>query len=122
MNGRPLITWAIDVALASGEFSEVVVSTDDEEIAEVARMHGASVPFLRPATLADDLTPTINVVAHALLEMQTQVYWGRVVAWRAKLPILPNAVGYEIGADRAIDIDTEGDWARAEFLHAASRR
>ena len=205
MNGRPLIAWAIELALASDEFSEVVVSTEDEEIAEIARAHGASVPFLRPAALADDFTPTVVVVAHALGEMKkrgfsgdllcclypaailidpgdisvsrsllvdssrpycaavlqyahpiqramtlgsrreltfidsdaaskrTQVlpprwhdagqfYWGRVTAWGAELPMLPNAVGYEIGADRAIDIDTESDWVHAEILHAASRR
>ena len=46
MNGRPLIAWAIDVALATGEFSEVIVSTDDEEIAKIAHANGASVPFL----------------------------------------------------------------------------
>lgn len=205
MNGRPLIAWAIETALAAGEFAEVVVSTDDEEIAEIAEAHGASVPFLRPAALADDFTPTIDVIAHALREMQRrgfsgdllccvypaaimidpgdmtksrvlltesrqaycaavlryahpiqramilgphseltfadpdaaekrtqdlptrwhdagQFYWGRVAAWGAKLPILPNAVGYEIGAGHAVDIDTEDDWLRAELLHAANRR
>lgn len=50
-----------------------------------------------------------------------QFYWGRVGAWGAELPILPNAVGYEIDAKRAIDIDTEDDWIRAEILHAAKR-
>ena len=205
INGRPLIAWAIEVALASGEFSEVVVSTEDEEIAQISKAHGASVPFLRPSTLADDFTSTLDVIAHALSEMQErgfsgdflcciypaailidpgdisdsrsllvesnrdycaavlrythpvqramilgargdliftdpnaaakrtqdlpprwhdagQFYWGRVTAWSAELPILPNAVGYEIGADRAVDIDSESDWVRAEHLHAVSRR
>lgn len=66
--GRPMIAFAIDAALESGLFDRVVVSTDDAEIAEVARRAGALVPFLRPASLADDHTPTVPVIAHALQE------------------------------------------------------
>lgn len=64
--GKPMIAWSIEAALASGCFDQVVVSTDDTEIAEVARLHGASVPFMRPAELADDHTGTIPVIRHAL--------------------------------------------------------
>jgi len=64
--GQPIIAWSIRTALASGLFDEVVVSTDDEEIAEVARVHGAQVPFRRPAALADHHTGTTAVVQHAL--------------------------------------------------------
>jgi pseudaminic acid cytidylyltransferase len=52
--------------LESNLFDEVVVSTDDDEIANVARSWGAKTPFVRPANLADDLTPTVPVVAHAV--------------------------------------------------------
>ena len=52
--GRPLVAWTIGQALASGVFDTVMVSTDDEEIAGVARSHGAEVPALRPAHLAKD--------------------------------------------------------------------
>lgn len=64
--GRPMIAYAIDAAFASGVFDKVVVSTDDAEVAEVARAHGAELPFLRPADLADDYTPTVPVIAHAV--------------------------------------------------------
>jgi pseudaminic acid cytidylyltransferase len=64
--GRPMIAWSIDAALKSGCFDQVVVSTDDDEIAAVARAEGASVPFLRPPELSDDHTGTIPVVAHAV--------------------------------------------------------
>ena len=64
--GRPMIAWSIDAALRSGCFDHVVVSTDDAEIAEVARAEGAGVPFLRPAELSDDHTATIPVIAHAV--------------------------------------------------------
>ena len=52
--GRPMIAWSIEAALQSGCFNRVIVSTDDAQIAEVARAEGASVPFMRPAALSDD--------------------------------------------------------------------
>lgn len=64
--GKPMIAHAIDAALASGMFEHVVVSTDDQEIAEIARARGAELPFMRPAELADDHTPTVPVIAHAV--------------------------------------------------------
>ena len=64
--GRPMIGWSIAAARASGCFSRVVVSTDDAEIAEVARAAGAEVPFLRPAELSDDHTGTLEVIQHGL--------------------------------------------------------
>lgn len=63
--GKPMLAYAIAAARASGLFEHVVVSTDDDEIAEVAMQHGASVPFRRPRELADDLTVTVPVIAHA---------------------------------------------------------
>jgi CMP-N-acetylneuraminic acid synthetase len=64
--GRPLICWSIDAALASGVFDDVLVSTDDEEIATVARAAGALVPWLRPAELASDTATSAAVLQHAL--------------------------------------------------------
>jgi pseudaminic acid cytidylyltransferase len=64
--GKPMIAWSIDSALQSGCFDQVVVSTDDAEIAETARRCGAHVPFLRPAALSDDHTGTTAVVAHTI--------------------------------------------------------
>ncbi len=64
--GEPIIAYSIRTALDSGLFDEVIVSTDSEQIAQVARDFGASVPFLRPAALSDDFTPTIAVAQHAI--------------------------------------------------------
>lgn len=64
--GRPIIAHSIAAALDSGCFDRVIVSTDDDEIAEVARAHGAEVPFKRPPELANDHAGTISVVQHAL--------------------------------------------------------
>ncbi len=64
--GRPMIAHAISSAYQSGLFKHVVVSTDDPEIAGIARDEGAEVPFARPIELADDHTPTVPVIAHAI--------------------------------------------------------
>ena len=64
--GKPLIVWTIEAALRSSLLSGVVVSTDDLEIAEVARRAGAQVPFMRPAELAQDQTSVLETVLHAL--------------------------------------------------------
>ncbi len=64
--GKPMIAWSIEAAKASGCFDRIIVSTDDEEIAEVAKSFGAEVPFMRPAHLSDDHTATIPVIAHAI--------------------------------------------------------
>ncbi len=69
-HGKPLMAWAIQGALESGALDRVVVSTDSEEYARVAREAGADVPFLRPAELAQDTTPTLPVLQHVLKELK----------------------------------------------------
>lgn len=64
--GRPMIGYAISAALETGLFARVLVSTDDAEIAEVARREGAETPFMRPPELSDDHTVTSAVIVHAL--------------------------------------------------------
>ena len=64
--GKPVIAYSIAAALQSGLFDEVMVSTDDEEIAEVARQYGAKVPFMRSATTADDYATTADVMLEVL--------------------------------------------------------
>jgi len=63
--GKPMIAWSIEAAKSSGLFERVIVSTDDAEIAEVARQWGAEVPFMRPAELSNDFAATTEVIAHA---------------------------------------------------------
>ncbi|MCT8161328.1 pseudaminic acid cytidylyltransferase [Pseudoruegeria sp. SHC-113] len=64
--GKPMIAWSIEAAQASGVFNRILVSTDDTEIAEVARACGAEVPFIRPAALSDDHATTAAVIVHML--------------------------------------------------------
>lgn len=65
-DGRPMIEWAIEKAKASNMFDYIIVSSDDAEIIKISNQCGAITPFMRPAELADDLTPTVPVIAHAV--------------------------------------------------------
>lgn len=71
-HGKPLIAYSIEVALKSKLFDKVVVSTDDEEIAKIAKEFGAEVPFLRPKELSDDFTGTGAVINHAINFLKEQ--------------------------------------------------
>ncbi|AAZ18515.1 putative Acylneuraminate cytidylyltransferase [Psychrobacter arcticus 273-4] len=64
--GKPMIAYSIEAALQSGCFDKIIVSTDDLEIAEVAKSYGAEVPFMRPMELSDDYSGTIPVIRHAI--------------------------------------------------------
>lgn len=63
--GKPMIAYSIEAALQSGCFDRIIVSTDDSEIAEVAKSYGAEVPFIRPKELSNDYAGTIPVIRHA---------------------------------------------------------
>jgi pseudaminic acid cytidylyltransferase len=65
-HGKPLIAYSIETALKSKLFEKVIVTTDDEEIASIAKKYGANVPFLRPKELADDHTTTQPVIDNVL--------------------------------------------------------
>lgn len=67
--GKPMIAYSIEAARDSGCFDHVIVSTDDEEVADLARHYGAETPFRRPDALADDQTSTRPVIIHAIREM-----------------------------------------------------
>lgn len=74
--GKPLIAWAIETLKQCGSVSRVIVSTDDKEIAEVAKKYGAGVPFMRPTEFAQDSTPTLPVLQHTLQWLkENEGYW-----------------------------------------------
>lgn len=64
--GKPILQWPITAVIASGLFDRIIVSTDDEEVAEIALAIGAEVPFYRPAELANDHAATVPVIRHAI--------------------------------------------------------
>lgn len=76
LGGKPLLAWTIEAARASRLLARVILSTEDEEIAAVGRAWGVEVPFLRPRELAEDDTPTLPVVLHAVewLEARGEAY------------------------------------------------
>jgi pseudaminic acid cytidylyltransferase len=65
-HGKPMIAYSIEAAQKSGCFDKIIVSTDDQEIADVALQYGAEVPFLRPEKLSDDHATTMDVIQHAI--------------------------------------------------------
>jgi CMP-N-acetylneuraminic acid synthetase len=90
VGGKPLIAYTIETALAARHLLyRIVVSTDDEEIARVARAYGAEVPFLRPAHLAGDQVPTLPVLQHAVrfIEGQDQVTMDWVLLLQPTAPL-----------------------------------
>lgn len=89
LGGKPLIAHMIQSTLAVRQITDFVVSTEDEEIAEVARRYGAAVPFMRPADLAEDLVPGLPVLQHAVNEMErrTGAPYDYIVLMQATAPL-----------------------------------
>jgi CMP-N-acetylneuraminic acid synthetase len=82
MAGKPLIAWTIETALACPRLDNVIVTTDDEEIAKIAKDYGAEVPFLRPAELAQDNTPDLPVYQHAVSWLaEHEGYHPDIICW-----------------------------------------
>ena len=107
--GKPIIAWSIDVAKASGLFERVLVSTDDAEIAKVARSLGAEVPFMRPAEIADDYSGTTEVIGHAS-------QWALDQGWPVSAVCCIYATAPFIQIDdlkRGLQCLQSGDWAYA---------
>jgi pseudaminic acid cytidylyltransferase len=68
--GKPIISYAIELALKSKIFSNVVVSTDSKHVAQISKSFGAEIYFLRPSCLSDNLTSIVDVVAHSIVELK----------------------------------------------------
>jgi N-acylneuraminate cytidylyltransferase len=112
--GRPMIAWAIATARDSGLFDRIIVSTDSDEVAAVAREAGAEVPFRRPAELSDDHCGTLEVMTHAVGRAQSGGLDPRLVCC-----LYPTAV--LTGADdlrAALTMLDGGDW---DYVFAAGR-
>lgn len=107
--GKPMIAWSIEVAKASGLFDHIIVSTDDIEIAEVAKKLGASVPFMRPVELSNDYAGTTEVISHATQWAQDQGFnFDAVCCIYATAPFVR-----VVDLKRGLKILNSGDWAYA---------
>ncbi len=82
LRGRPVLAYSCEAARLSAQVTRAVVSTDDPAIADVARAHGIEVPFQRPAALAADDTPMLDVLRHAVAELR------RLEGWEADILVL----------------------------------
>lgn len=105
--GLPIVAWTISIARSSGLFNNIIVSTDDKEIADLAESQGAEVPFIRPAELADDYTGTTEVVSHAtrwMLDQQWPV--DAVCCLYATAPFMCVE-----DIERGLRVLESGDWA-----------
>lgn len=71
-HGKPMLAYSIEAAQQSGCFDKIIVSTDDLEIAAIAKQYGAEVPFMRPAAIADDHATTMDVIQHAIAWCESQ--------------------------------------------------
>ena len=86
--GKPLVCYTIEAALACKELDRIVVSTDSDVIAKLSQKAGATVPFLRPKTLAGDNSPSIDVVIHALAFYENQgIYFDAICLLQPTCPL-----------------------------------
>lgn len=139
--GRPMIAWSISAARESGCFDRIVVSTDDDEVAEIAVAEGAEVPFRRPAELADDQTPTVPVIAHAVAWQSGQAAVERACCIYATAPFIRpselraaqsmietqpcdyvlSVTSFPFPIQRAVRLDGDGRLAMFQPEHAGTR-
>lgn len=107
--GKPMIAWSIEAAKASGLFDHIIVSTDNAEIAGVAKQWGADVPFMRPEEISNDYAGTTTVIAHATQWMLDQGFdVAAVCCIYATAPFVQTD-----DLKRGWDALDSGDWAYA---------
>ncbi len=119
--GKPIIAWSIEAALESECFEQVIVSTDDKEIADIAQTYGAEVPFTRPESLSTDETATIPVIKHAIEWQQEQGRApSRVCCIYATAPFV-NAEDIRRGFDAIVKYDCDFAFAVTSFAFPIQR-
>ena len=107
--GKPIIAWPIEVAKQSKLFEHILVSTDDEEIAEVSKSCGAELPFMRPEEFSDDYVGTTEVIAHAVSWMHEQQWQPEAVCC-----IYPTSVFLTVDdLKKGFDTLSTGNWSYA---------
>jgi pseudaminic acid cytidylyltransferase len=139
--GKPIMAYSIETALKSGLFEEVMVSTDDEEIAQVAKKYGANVPFMRSKENADDFTTLADVVDEVLTHYKGKFKYACCILPTSPLiqsKYLINAINllkdknfdsvrpiakfsYPIQRAMKVSKDGEVDWFYPEFLQSRSQ-
>jgi CMP-N-acetylneuraminic acid synthetase len=112
LGGKPLIAWTIETAQDCDVLDRTIVSTDDEQIARVAREFGAEIPFMRPGDLALDETPDLPVCLHVLEELErTERFIPEVVVWLR--PTSPLRLGVDVQSALDVLDRTDADCVRS---------
>jgi CMP-N,N'-diacetyllegionaminic acid synthase len=113
--GKPLIAWTIKTALSCPTLDRAIVSTDAQEIAEIAQQYGAELPFIRPTELAQDDTPDLPVYQHALSWLaEHEDYYSDIVVWLR--PTAPLRIVQDVEAAIQLLIETGADCVRSVSL------
>ena len=116
--GKPLIAWTIEQAKSSRYIDKVIVSTDDPEIAEIAKKYGAKVPFLRPRELARDDSLTIDVIMHALGVLKAENYNPDIIILLQPTSPLRNAEDIDSAIELFLNSDCESVVSVCEVGHS----
>lgn len=112
IGGIPLIGWTIEVALSTSCLDRIIVSTDDEEIADIVQDYGIDVPFLRPKKLAQDNTPDMPVYEHTLRWLKKHEHYNPdIIVWLR--PTSPLRTNTDIEHAVELLIDSNADWVRS---------
>lgn len=101
LNGKPLIAYTVEAAVKAQQIERVIVSTDDGEIAEVARAYGAEIPFLRPGNLATDTSQAVDVYLHAVEYLMRESN-EKIEKFMVLLPTAPMRT--EVHIDKALEL------------------
>ncbi len=110
--GKPLLAWTIETALSASCLDRVILSTDDEEIADVGRRFGMDVPFLRPSQIAGDDTTDLPVYEHALQWLaENESFVPDIIVWLRPTAPLRTVDDIEQGVD--LLIEKQPDWVRS---------
>lgn len=112
LDNKPLIAYTIETAIKSGIFDKVLVSTDSQEIGDIAKQYGAYVPFLRPSEFAQDDTTDMPVYQHALKWLkENDQYQPKIIVWLR--PTCPLRTAEDIQNAVALLKESRADWVRS---------
>jgi len=110
--GKPLIAWTIETALKTSWINRVIVSTDDEEIAEISKKHGADLPFMGPKEFAGNTASDMPVYQHALKWLDDNEHYGPdIIVWLRPTSPLRSCADIEAAVQKLIT--TDADWVRS---------
>jgi len=107
LGGKPLVAYTIEASLESKKLTRTILSTDDEEIADISRKYGVEVPFIRPKAISTDSSNAIEVIKHALNELeQDNIIYDYIVMLQ---PTSPFRTSYDIDGSLELLVEQKAD-------------